>query len=537
MSLVKPAYATRAEFGKTLGPEVADLNALAGFPPDPEQELLLDAIFAVDDFGRSLFFEVDIICCRQNLKTGVLKQAELGWLYITDQRLVVHSAHEMGTTREAFRDLVQLIEGCPALSKRLKPSRNNGIDNGAGREGIELRTGQRIRYKARTSGGGRGLSGDKVVLDEGMFLKPEHLGSLLPTLSARPDPQYVIGSSAGLEQSDVLRRARDRGRAGASERQFYVEWCAPEGICADPACDHELGRDGCALDDEALWLLANPAIGRRITVETIRAERQSLPPEEFARERMGWWDDPDALGRAFTAEAWARCRDSRTDPATGLAVSQILGVPSVALDVEPDHGRASLVVAGPREDGRRQLEVVDHDRERPGVRLRGTGWVVARTKQLLQSCGAPGVRLDPSAAAGALIQPLRDAGVTVIEVSPREYTQACGAIFDAVMEHDTVRHLGQPDLDAAVAAARPKPVGDSAWKWARRDVSEDITPLVAATLALSGVAEGGVSVFTFSDLDGCDGCGGEIDRDVDDDEGDDTRYLCQKCLDDREGQP
>jgi hypothetical protein len=48
-------------------------------------------------------------------------------------------------------------------------------------------------------------------------------------------------------------------------------------------------------------------------------------------------------------------------------------------------------------------------------------------------------------------------------------------------------HLDQPLLNTAVAAARKRAVGD-AWAWHRKDSTTDITPLVAATLALWGFA-------------------------------------------------
>lgn len=214
--LVDPAYSLYPEYVDTFGPEVADLNAAAGFPPDPEQELLLDALFAFGPDGKSVVYDLTVICSRQNLKTGFLKQAAVGWLYVTEQRLVVWSAHEMPTTREAFRDLTELIESCPDLSKRLADGPSHGITTANGREAIELRTGQRCIFKARTHSGGRGLSGNKVVLDEGFALQPSHMGSLVPALSAMPDPQLVIASSAGKVDSAVLRGFRDRGRATAA---------------------------------------------------------------------------------------------------------------------------------------------------------------------------------------------------------------------------------------------------------------------------------------------------------------------------------
>ncbi len=240
-ALVEPAYRSSPSFTRTLGPEVADLAALAGFEPDPEQRLGLDLLFALDEHKRSAAFEFAVVCSRQNLKTGLFKQAALGWLFVTDQDLVVWSAHEFRTAQEAFRDMEILITGCAPLARRVKK-----ISYGNGEEAIELLTGQRLIFKARTKTGGRGLSGDKVVLDEAFALQPAHMGALMPTLSVRPDPQLVYGSSAGLAESAVLRGVRDRGRARSSARLAYLEWCS-EAVCAEPGCEHTLGAPGCAL--------------------------------------------------------------------------------------------------------------------------------------------------------------------------------------------------------------------------------------------------------------------------------------------------
>src|SRR6266498_5183932 len=97
------------------------------------------------------------------------------------------------------------------LRRRVK-----AIHRGNGDEAIELVDDRRVKFKARTQGGGRGLTADKDVLDESMFLLPAHMGALLPTLSARPDPQVLYGGSAGLAKSDVWRAVRDRGRIGSA---------------------------------------------------------------------------------------------------------------------------------------------------------------------------------------------------------------------------------------------------------------------------------------------------------------------------------
>jgi hypothetical protein len=72
--------------------------------------------------------------------------------------------------------------------------------------------------------------------------------------------------------------------------------------------------------------------------------------------------------------------------------------------------------------------------------------------------------------------------VQTVEVSGREFTQACGAFYDDVAD-GKVSVRSSSVLDAAVAGAARRTSGD-AWAWTRRKSAADISPLVSATLAL-----------------------------------------------------
>ena len=481
-ALVDPAFFTHPPFGETLGPEVADLAALAGFAPDPEQALALDAMFALGGDGRSAAFEFAVVCPRQNLKTGLLKMAALGWLFVTDQKLIVWSAHEMRTTREAFRDLTNLIVNCPPLRKRLAGGVSNGIMSGNGNESIELAPtpacpeGQRILFKARTNGGGRGLTGDKVILDVAFALKASHMGSLLPTLSARPDPQVVYASSAGLADSEILRSIRDRGRKG-DPSLAYMEFCAPDGVCADERCSHLVGVEGCGLDEERWVRMANPAIGRRISLEHIIAERRALPPREFARERLGWWDEPDiSEGPLISADAWSRLTDVKSQPVDPVAFS---------VYVNKSQTSAAIGVAGYRSDGRTHVGVVPAVSGQPETSLPGLGWIPGRVAELCERWGPCAVVIDERSEAGSLIDDLASLGVAVTKTNATAMANACGSFLAAVKEGD-LRHQGSASLAASVTAGKRRDLAD-AWAWDRKDPGSDITQLVAVTLAMHGV--------------------------------------------------
>lgn len=466
--LVEPAFRACPPYVGTLGDEVADLSELAGMTPDPEQKLGLDMLFGLDEHGRSAAFEFAVICCRQNLKTGLFKQAALGWLFLTDQRLVVWSAHEFSTAQEAHRDIAELIDGCHYLSRRVK-----AVYDSAAYRAVELMPppgsseGPRLVFKARTNKGGKGLTGDKVVLDEAFALRPSHMGALLPTLSARPDPQVVYGSSAGYAESSVLRAIRDRGRSIDAGRLAYLEWCARFLRCEQEKCGHALGTPGCSFDRFENVQQANPLLGRRrangtgLTWEYVQAERAAMPADEYARERLGRWDEPGAA-EIFGPGRWDDCAAAKPDD---------LDLAAFGIAVAVDQSSAAIVAAastGPR-------LVVKPLRHGPG-----TGWVLDAAAELWQRYRVP-VVVDEGGPAADLIPFLEDDGIRLIKVSTKQYLDACAGFYRAVRDL-RLSHADYPELTRSVNGATTRKVGDR-WAWGRRSSSSDITPLEAATLA------------------------------------------------------
>jgi hypothetical protein len=81
-----------------------------------------------------------------------------------------------------------------------------------------------------------------------------------------------------------------------------------------------------------------------------------------------------------------------------------------------------------------------------------------------------------------VIDEIKRAGVPVTESTTADYLRSCAALQDAV-GNAKVRHFGDQPLDAAVVGADIRSVGE-AWAWSQKASTVDITPLVAATLAL-----------------------------------------------------
>jgi hypothetical protein len=110
-------------------------------------------------------------------------------------------------------------------------------------------------------------------------------------------------------------------------------------------------------------------------------------------------------------------------------------------------------------------------------------------KVALQSKGAPiASMMDVLAAID---------GVEIVECSGRDVAGWCGRLYDAVaanaedseIDAIPVYHISQPALDLAANVASTRPMGDGAWAWDRNKSMEDISPLVAVTMAFGAATQ------------------------------------------------
>lgn len=474
-ALVHPTFFHQPDHVTTIGPEVADLGRLCGFTANPEQRLLLDGAFGFDKRGR-LPFEVVGIASRQNLKTGFLILQGLGKGVLLKRPTQIWTAHKDSATDEAFREFEVLIERSAELSKRIKR-----LTHGKGDKSIEFVTGGRIVFRARTGKGGQAMSADDIDLDELFAVEAQHIGSFMPTMSTRPNAQITQLSSAPHAASTYQRGVMARGRAAAlglatEPRMVYAEWTILRVIghdhegnplfgppsCQLPDCDHSLGRPGCICDDPQLVKLANPSMERSappaIGWEYIQSERRAMAEivEMYLRERMGIGETPASIGGAIRPDLWGSRKSQHGDPdPTALGV---------AIDLERVWGSLGAV-------GGTFLGAVRRDRLGP--------WLFEETKRIALERGIP-VGIDSKGPAGSMVEPLREAGVTVHALGTDDYILACTELYDGLLE-GKYEHGDHDDLNAAVSVAGWRWIGDRR-VWARR--GGDITMLEADTLAL-----------------------------------------------------
>lgn len=73
-----------------------------------------------------------------------------------------------------------------------------------------------------------------------------------------------------------------------------------------------------------------------------------------------------------------------------------------------------------------------------------------------------------------------------------ELSQACGGLYDAVTQDGTVSHHGQKEIDDSLAGATKENFGPAgAWKWNRKSLDVDLSPLMATTAAHFGAVKFG----------------------------------------------
>ncbi len=444
-----PAYRSVPVSAASDGKKAVELAAGAGLDLDPWQSDFLEDALGRNADGGWAATEVGLVVPRQNGKGAILEGRMLAGLFLFGESLQIYTSHEVKSSQEIFRRLVGLIEATSELVDQV-----DAIRWANGQEAIELKSGARLRFIARSRKSGRGFSADAVYFDEAFELSSDTVAAAIPTLSAMSRPQIWYVSSAPHEHSEVLRQVQTRGREATDPSLAFAEWAASDDVESD---------------DPAAVAAANPALGIRLTLEFTAKERGVLDDESFRRERLGISPDYEADSSVIDLAAWQSLADPSSQPA---------GPIMLALDVSPDRGDAAVAVAGKRRDDFWHVELVE-------ARQR-VGWVAGRVADLMATHqDLAGVVVDGRGPGASLIPDLFAAGVSedlLTIVGPSDMAAACGIFFDSVAE-SRLRYTAHPDLDEALRAASQRPLGD-AWAWSRRRSKSTIAPLVAVTLAL-----------------------------------------------------
>ena len=463
--------------------EVCGLAETVGIGVDADQRVAVEAATVHDERGDLVVVELGVSAPRQNVKTHTAKALALADLVLFREPECLWTAHLRETSDDAFRNaygtgLADLFDSYDDLRRLVA---RNGITDSDGEKSIQLRplrAGEptpTLTFRTRSERGGRGLSGRRVTFDEALFLKPVMTAAMIPVLSAQSasgSVQVRYLGSPGLAGSGPWREIRDRGRSGREPALAWVEWGADRESCELPDCSHAVDTPGCALDREHLVRAANLAIahGRMHPRFVMHTERRALTPEDYMRERLGWWIDPPALGGELDVQRWAGQVDRKA--ARGERV-----VWGVDLD---EARQVHLAVGWVRPDGAVQVmlpEPEDEDRARVSALS-----VPQRLGELVAKWGGRVVLGGPAA---ALLEDLSDE-LDVTVMTGAEFTAACGT-FDDLLTGRRIWHAQQDELDVAVGSACWRSAGADGARAFRLRNAPAIGPLAAVVRAVHGL--------------------------------------------------
>lgn len=360
---------------------------------------------------------------------------------------VIWTSHHTATTEEMYEAMKEL-----AAHKRVAPHVVKCIALQGSRWRIQFRNGARIDFGARSQGFGRGKAKVGVlVLDEFQHITGRALANLAPTTNTADNPLILCaGTPPGPEVSgEAFRLRRKAALEGLSNDTLYVEFSADSD--ADP-------------DDRKQWAKANPSFPKRTQERSLLLLKKILDAADFKREALGIWDDEAAkTPTAIDLETWGKLKDAKAEQPKRAAVSIV---------VHPLRKSAAIGVAGEGPDGS-TLVLVRH--------APGTSWVMPELAKIVGKRDVSVVALKPNSQAGALIPDLAAAKIEFQALTSTETGQSCGR-FVQMVKDGTVRHVGQPVLDAAVAIAKTRSMPTSGVEqWDDRDYSTDITAVMAAS--------------------------------------------------------
>lgn len=456
----------------------------------PWQKWFLKHALELNPDGKYRFRTVVLLVGRQNGKSTLLQVYALWRMYVDRAPLVIGTAQNLDIAEEQWAAAVTLAEENEELAAEIVDvKRTNGkfslkIEN-TDDDGKHT---QRYKVAAATRKGGRGLSGDLVIMDElREHSNWESWGAVTKTTMARPRPQVLCASNAGDASSVVLRHLRKQALDALERGDLDValglfEWSAmywQEATSTQPGQWANL-KTG----DRKGWAMANPSLNHAdpndpeasaITTDALEAAYGTDPDPVFRTECLCQWVNT-TKGGAFEDGVWDKLRDVNSEPAPGAPYAY-------ALDLSWDRN-GSIAAAARRADGLVHGEVV--------TARQGMDWIVdwflapsedGRFERRIDDPDLIGVAVQGRGApVSALVSALVEAGVPVVEWMGGELGAGTGQFYDTV-RHGGLRHRGQPILDVAVAMAATRPIADY-WVWDRKKSLVDVAPLIALTAAV-----------------------------------------------------
>lgn len=463
----KPTFHTVTNYDYTNGTDAASLFKAYGATFMPSQEFELDCYLARNDGGEFASRTICVSKPRQNGKSYAARFYAI-WMAAIEGKHVLYSAHHAKVVRTMFREIADFVQLNPDFNAIVKR-----VYRAAGQEGIYFsddagRIGGFIEFQTRTNSGARGETYTIIVVDEAQELTYEQLEGLKPTTLATgalddattSDPQMIfLGTPPnGKCMGDVFRDYHDAAHASTSGI-WWIEWAAQKiPDMSDKAAVLELVYQ------------TNPAMGYRIKEATMLDMMETMRPDGFARECLGWWSATATVTHLIAGNAWAACKTD-APPKRGLTC--------FACKFDAQGARGTIAACIKPEGGTPYIEIVLDTSLGAGINK-----FVQFLKQVAPS--AAQIVIDGRSNAQTLNERLLKEGVKpscIIRPSAYQVASACSGLVNAVKEK-TVSHNGAEALALSATATKRRRIGtDGGFGFASTEKA-DATLIEAAALAL-----------------------------------------------------
>lgn len=444
--------------------------------------LLIHALEVIDDEEdgwRLRFRNVQVLVGRQNGKTTLGSVVALYFLYQLEVGLVLGTAQDVSNAEDTWQMCVDIAQNNAELAESIK---HVWYTNGSKR--LQLIGNRDYRVRASNRKAGRGKSADLVLMDE----LREHQtwdawAALSKTGMARKNALLWCMSNAGDGTSVVLRHFRLKAHSRLGDPDGIVAALGESETPADETADSSaLGlfewsaHPNADPGDPEAWAQANPSLGYTIDIESIKSSYVDDPQDVFKTECLCQWVT-STVTPPFPVDSWEAGKDEKS--AIDRKSALWWGV-----DISSDRTKSAIAVCGKRKDGDWHAELVEY--------RSGTGWLISWFQNTAPNYKGMKVALQSRGAPIASMADIIGAidGVEIIECSGTDVAGWCGRLWDAVassadeeVDAIPVHHITQPALDLAANVAATRPLGDGAWAWDRNKSLEDISPLVAVTMA------------------------------------------------------
>ena len=451
--------------------------------------LLIHALELDEQTGAPRFRFIVTTVARQSGKTMLMLVLALWHLYALDSPTVIGTAQDLANAEKAWGEAVEWAQSIEELEELIEK-----VSLGHPKV-MRLLTGCQYRVAAASRKGGRGFSGDLVLLDE----LREHQSwdswsAVTNTMNARPKAQAWAFSNAGDALSVVLRYLRAQAHRDLGWPDGDADADILEGLDEEMQdylnqADEVLGwfewsaHPDAKRTDRTAWAQANPSLNHVEVVENCVTERaiaaalRTNPPSQFEIEVLCRWMSMAEAG-PFPEGSWRETLDNDAAPAADTPRMICLAM---------SWNRSKCYIARAARDAEGNPVVgIAADRN-------GNDWVIPWLIEnrgtysgiVIQSNGAPETSLVDDIT-NARMPDGTAANLPVIAWAGPDLGSATGIMFDR-LDKRRIRHLAHPGLDSAATSASVKVLSQGAWVIDLAASPSDAAPLKAAIGAVWAV--------------------------------------------------